>query len=44
MTAPVFTGTLALAISMGGIVVLAAAAGALVTWLETRASHGGEHH
>lgn len=43
MNDAVIVGTLGLAISMGGIVVLAVVAGSLVAWLETKVDHGGEH-
>lgn len=43
MNDAVIVGTTALAISMGGIVVLAVAAGLLVAWIEKRVDHGDDH-
>ncbi len=43
MNEAVTTATLGLAISMGGIVVLAAAAGILVAWIENRIDRSGSH-
>ncbi len=39
----VFVQTLGLAISMGAIVVVATAAGLLLSWFESKADHGDAH-